>query len=68
MRIKNITIGYSFPQKLLSSVGVQKLRIYVSGEDLWTITKLSDNLDPEALDGRTYPFQKVYSFGVQITF
>jgi hypothetical protein len=74
-RLKNLTIGYTLPQKLAKKVYMQKCRIYVSGENLWTWTALkSDFLDPEqasaASDKKSnvYPWYKTYSVGLNITF
>jgi TonB-linked SusC/RagA family outer membrane protein len=46
MRLKNLTIGYSLPQSLVDRVGMSNLRIYVAGENLYTLTGYS-GLDPE---------------------
>ena len=73
LRLKSASIGYTLPRQLLSRYNIQALRLYVSGENLFTITGLDVPIDPEALDGysaatgRTFPIQKMYSFGVQIT-
>jgi len=67
-RMKNITIGYSIPKKAANKAGMDKLRFYVSGEDIFELTKLVKRLDPEGLDGRSYPFQRAYSLGVNIMF
>ena len=81
LRLKNLTLGYNLPEKLLRHVGIQKLRVYVSGENLcyWSpITKVTDHMDPESLFTRTsatddlnngaYPWQKTMMFGVDLTF
>ena len=79
-RLKNLSIGYTLPDKWLSCIGFEKIRIYFSGENLLTFTKLhSDYIDPEQAsasnswktsrsDTRIYPWSKTYSFGVDITF
>lgn len=73
-RLKNITFGYTLPQPLLQKYGIQNFRIYVSGENLAEISNVGVPLDPEITDGesgftgRTFPFQRNYSFGVQLTF
>jgi len=73
IRLKNIEVGYTLPTKLSKKVLVQKARIYISGENLLTFTKLTKLFDPEATGGglgggKIYPLQKVYSFGVNLTF
>jgi hypothetical protein len=75
-RIKNLNIGYSLPSSLLSKISVERLRIYFSGENLHTFTKLkSKYIDPElaASDGSTgnarkYGWSKTFSLGLDITF
>ena len=72
-RLKNLTFGYTLPSSLTSKVGIERIRVYFSGDNLFTWTKLkSDYLDPEQMtsdaNGRVYPFSKTYSFGVDISF
>ncbi|HZL11866.1 MAG TPA: TonB-dependent receptor [Prolixibacteraceae bacterium] len=71
IRLKNLQLGYSIPQRFTRKVLIQKCRIYVSGENIWTGTKLSSIFDPETIDGgnggNTYPLSKVYSVGVTVT-
>jgi TonB-linked SusC/RagA family outer membrane protein len=71
IRLKNLTIGYTIPQKITKKIGVQKFRVYAAGENVWTGTKLTKIFDPETIDNPTnaaYPLNKTYSFGVNITF
>lgn len=68
MRMKNLTIGYTIPEITTSKIGIDKLRFYFSGENLFEITQLVKRLDPEALDGRVYPFQRSYSLGLNVSF
>ncbi|WP_461631749.1 SusC/RagA family TonB-linked outer membrane protein [Labilibaculum euxinus] len=73
MRLKNLQIGYTFPKALVSRVGLQNLRLYVSGENLLTITNLSKTMDPETAGigrqgGTVYPLSKTYSFGLSVNF
>lgn len=74
MRVKNVQIGYSLPRDILSKLGFKKVRIYASGENLLTVTSLIDIFDPAQLglsgwsDGKTYPFSKIFSFGMQVKF
>ena len=73
-RLKNVTIGYTLPNNLLKKYTVQKLRIYVSGENLAEISNVGVPLDPELTEGelgftgRTFPFMRQYAFGVQVSF
>lgn len=71
MRLKNLQLGYSFPAKLLKPIGLAGLRIYFSGENLLTFTKMTKIFDPETISGvdlgNVYPLSRTYSFGVSIT-
>ena len=70
VRLKNLQFGYNFPAKWLKPLGVEKLRLYYSAENLFTIDNMLVNLDPEGTDttGRGYPLLQTHSFGVSITF
>ncbi|WP_172829283.1 TonB-dependent receptor [Mucilaginibacter mallensis] len=73
IRLKNLTVGYSIPTPLLKKIGVDKIRVYFSGEDLWESDKLPQGFDPEGLNGswgsgKVYPFQREYSFGLSAKF
>ena len=72
-KLRNITVGYNLPASLLGKIGVERLRIYLSGENLFTWTKLeTDYLDPEQVmhdpTGRSYPMGKIFSFGLELSF
>ena len=69
LRLKTVQIGYNMPSSINAKLGVKALRIYVSGQNLFTMTKLKD-FDPE-WGGYTYmgyPPLKVYNLGVSLTF
>lgn len=73
MRLKNLQLGYTLPKSLINKVGLQNVRVYVSGENLLTITGLSDTMDPETAGigkqgGTVYPLSRVYSFGLSVNF
>jgi TonB-linked SusC/RagA family outer membrane protein len=73
VRLKNLSIGYSFSQQLLKKAGIDQIRVYVSGEDLWEYTKLPKVFDPEGLGGdwgtgKVYPFQRAFSVGANVRF
>ena len=73
IRLKNIQIGYSLPHKWIERAGLSSVRLYVSGENLLTFTKMFKEFDPETIggdrgDGKVYPILKTYSFGVNINF
>lgn len=70
LRFKNIQVGYTFPEHWMKKVSISKLRIYYSGENLFTIHNLPVNIDPEAPSGRGshYPLISVNSIGINLTF
>ena len=70
MRCKNLQIGYTLPQKLTQSWGIQNLRVYFSVDNLFTITSLPKQFDPELLgydSNNGYPLSRTTSFGLSIT-
>lgn len=77
-RIKNISLGYTLPLKVANRIKMKSARVYVSGENLFTFDNLIIPIDPEidytteqtdaSAFGRTYPYRKELSFGVQLTF
>ncbi|MDR0688313.1 MAG: SusC/RagA family TonB-linked outer membrane protein, partial [Prevotellaceae bacterium] len=70
LRFKNLQVGYTLPKDLLSKVGVSKLRVYVSGENLATLTDFIETIDPEFLSNRglIYPLQRTWSVGLNLSF
>ena len=80
LRLKNLTIGYTFPERLTRKVGISGLKIYATGMNLWEVTGLPDFMTPDIADnivnsvlnsgnaGKEYAFMRNYSFGVNITF
>ena len=81
LRLKNLTVGYTFPKKWTRVAGVEKLRLYFTAENLcyWSpITKYTDYIDPEACfkhnsdnshyDNLSYPMPKTFTFGIDLQF
>ena len=81
-RLKNMQIGYTLPASLLEKAGISRVRIYVQGANLFTITKYT-GIDPEVgvsqeggdrrsvelgIDEGAYPSQKQFLFGLNVTF
>lgn len=77
-RIKNVSLGYTFGPKVLNSIKVSSLRLYIAAQNLHTFTKYS-GLDPEVstfsvtntspgTDFLTYPQARTYTFGLNLTF
>ena len=69
IRLKNLQIGYTLPKALTQKISLQKVRVFFSGDNLWTGSKMSKNFDPELLyqNGMTYPLSYTLSCGVNIT-
>lgn len=66
MRLKNITLAYTFPKALISKVSLNALKVFVSAENLATISSLPKGYDPERLSWG-YPFYRTLSFGLNVT-
>ena len=77
-RIKNLTIGYDFPKKLIQKAHMTRCRIYFSADNLWTATKFS-GMDPEislttttyelaGMYSTNYPVGQTFQAGVEISF
>lgn len=75
LRLKNIQVGYTFPVKLIRKFKLNSLRVYLSGQNLWTWTKYT-GYDPEVstrnsamtrgFDYSAYPRSVSYTFGVKL--
>lgn len=83
IRLRDLTIGYTLPQKWLQPIGVSQLKIFFSGQNLWEATGLYKHVDPDMTgntyqsgsnvgtlnsDLKAYPFCRSYSFGLNLTF
>uniref|UniRef100_UPI00359CB1BF SusC/RagA family TonB-linked outer membrane protein n=1 Tax=Bacteroides thetaiotaomicron TaxID=818 RepID=UPI00359CB1BF len=71
IRLKNLTIGYTLPESLTQKWGIGRTRIFFSGENLWTGTKLAEQFDPETIGtnkGNAYPLSTTLSCGLSLTF
>ena len=80
IRLKNISLGYTFPKKWISKIGLSNLRVSANIQNLLTITGY-DGYDPEigastsdmngyvfGMDNRRYPSPTTYSFGLNVSF
>ena len=67
-RLKNVTLGYTLPKSIVSKIGVSRLRVYITGENLFTFTSLIKAFDPETLSNMTYPINKKIAVGLNLTF
>jgi len=79
LRLKNLSFGYTLPATILEQAKISKFRVFFSGENLLELTNLSIPIDPEteytaqgAADrntfGRSYPYRRTFSLGLQLTF
>lgn len=73
IRLKNVTVGYTLPDKLFRSErGISGCRFYFNGTDLWEYSNVLDGWDPEARSNPSttsrYPFLRSFTFGVNLTF
>lgn len=81
IRLSNISLGYTFSKSVLKRYNIEKMRVFVSGQNLWTSTDYR-GYDPEVnnpggannadylvgFDRAPYPLAKVFNFGVNLTF
>ncbi len=77
LRLKNMEIGYNLPFQFIKKFGIEGARVYVNGQNLYTLTKMKD-FDPESPSGgatggcgvsnEVYPSNKTMNFGVTVTF
>jgi TonB-linked SusC/RagA family outer membrane protein len=70
LRLKNLQLGYTFPSQLVRKAGLDRVRIYYSVENLFTIDSMLINLDPETSSERasSFPLIKTHSVGLSFTF
>ena len=78
LKLKNFTLGYTLPASLSNRFTLTRLRVYVSTQNLFTITKYT-GLDPEigitggnpvfnGVDNGIYPSSRFFTFGINVTF
>lgn len=65
LRVKNLSLSYSFPKSLIGKAGLDGLKVYVSCENPFTVSSLPKGIDPETL-GWSYPLYRTVSFGMNI--
>ncbi|HEV8083866.1 MAG TPA: TonB-dependent receptor [Chitinophagaceae bacterium] len=77
LKLRNLTVGYTIPTNLTNRITLKRVRVYISSQNLFTITKYS-GLDPEigvqggnatqnGVDNGTYPSSRYYTFGLNVT-
>ncbi len=73
LKVQNLSLGYNLPQNICKKMKIDKVRIYLQGQNLWTITGYS-GLDPEGytsslgVDWNGNPQQRIYTIGLNIGF
>ena len=70
IRLKNLSFGYTIPSALIKRFGIDQLRVFFAGDNLFTITKYP-GLDPERGGSGSfvqYPQNKIFSFGLNLKF
>ncbi|MES2240749.1 MAG: TonB-dependent receptor [Bacteroidota bacterium] len=69
LRIKNLQVGYTLPEKLVKDkLKMEKLRFYVGGQNLLSINHFYQGWDPEMSNGNFYPITSTYTIGLNATF
>lgn len=69
IRLKNLTVSYDLPQHWIRKARLSKAQLFVSGENLFTLTRMIGFFDPELVfvsdaGGKNYPLNRVYSVGL----
>lgn len=70
IRVKNLQLGYTLNKKQTDAIGLERLRVYFSGDNLAEYSKLNKAFDPEltSTTGFMYPIMRSFSFGLNVTF
>jgi TonB-linked SusC/RagA family outer membrane protein len=69
-RLKNVNLGYTIPSSVLKKAKIGSIRIYISGQNLFTITKAWNGFDPEIdnANAQFYPVMRTYTAGLNVNF
>lgn len=67
IRLKNVSIGYTLPQRISRTIKIERLRVYGAAYNLWEYSKVPNVFDPEVLS-TSYPMIRSFALGVQIGF
>ncbi|MEO5999278.1 MAG: TonB-dependent receptor [Chitinophagaceae bacterium] len=70
IRLKNVTLSYDFPQKLIDKVRLSRAQVYFAGMNLWEYSKMHKPLDPESVYTVTqeYYLQRIFTLGARVNF
>ena len=74
LKMKTLTVGYTMPERWMKKLGMKELRVFASGENLFTWDNYS-GLDPETVNitsgndaGRNYPLARKWTLGLTLKF
>ncbi len=71
LRIKNVTLGYTLPSELTNRYKISRLRVFVTGENIFEFSGIKKYIDPEAVAdgyGWAYPYQRKFAIGINLDF
>ena len=69
LRLKSLEFGYTLPDKWMESMRIERLRVYMNGNNLLTFKKMPiDTVDPEQSGTLVYPLTRLFNFGLNISF
>ena len=77
LRLRSLTLSYTFPEKISRRLAMKSLRVYFQGDNLWLATRysgwdpeVSNNLDPRfmGVDNFSVPQPRMFCFGLNVTF
>ena len=73
LRVKNLQVGYTIPKRIIQKLKINNLRVFFSGQNLFTYNHFYEGWDPEMVQDndfapKFYPITSVYSFGVNVKF
>ncbi|WP_372757226.1 SusC/RagA family TonB-linked outer membrane protein [Mariniflexile sp.] len=68
IRLKSVEVSYRFNKKHIKKLGINSLQLYANGNNLFTWSKLDDQMDPENSGTNSYPIVKRYSLGLRVAF
>lgn len=73
LRMKNLQVGYTLPKNVVNRIGIESLRVFISGQNLLTFNSFYKGWDPENEIGTGdspsyYPINRIYSFGLNVKF
>ncbi|GCB33973.1 SusC/RagA family TonB-linked outer membrane protein [Bacteroides faecalis] len=68
LRLKQLEIGYTLPQRIIQKAGLKNLRVYFTGNNLFCFSKFKEWDVEQAGDGLKYPLQRIYNIGLNLTF